>query len=75
MQVYFKLSVPPEAFEQGCTPEAAQPFAAVAGLQWKIWILNHETGEAGGIKLFQNEQSLQTYINGPVWDAVKNGAG
>lgn len=75
MQVNFKLSVPSDVFEQGCTPEAAQPFAEVAGLQWKIWILNHETGEAGGIKLFQDEVSLRAYMNGPLWTAVKNGTG
>lgn len=36
--------------------------AAVAGLRWKIWIMN----EAGGIMLFDDEASLEAYLDGPI---------
>ncbi len=72
VQVNAKLIVSPEQFEQGCTPEAAAPFANVPGLNWKIWIINPETGEAGGIKLFENEAALQAYMNSPMWVELQN---
>lgn len=72
VQVNARLVVSPEEFEKGCTPKAAQPFAAVDGLQWKIWIVNRESGVAGGIKLFKDEQTLAAYMNGPMWKAIQN---
>lgn len=72
VQVNAKLVVSPEEFEKGCTAEAAQAFAAVDGLQWKIWIINRETGETGGIKLFEDEKTLEAYMNGPIWQAIQN---
>jgi rhodanese-related sulfurtransferase len=72
VQVNARLVVSPDDFEKGCTVEAAQPFAAVDGLQWKIWIVNRETGVAGGIKLFEDEQTLAAYMNGPLWQAIMN---
>jgi hypothetical protein len=33
------------------------------GLIWKIWIDNEERGEYGGIHLFEDEQSLENYLN------------
>ncbi|GED17783.1 monooxygenase [Aneurinibacillus migulanus] len=32
------------------------------GLLWKIWTENVETGEAGGIYLFEDEASAQNYL-------------
>lgn len=40
----------------------AQSIAGEPGLIWKIWIENAETGEAGGIYLFTDEQSARSYM-------------
>ena len=40
--------------------------AAVDGLIWKVWIINEETQEAGGIHLFENEASLNAHLGGPI---------
>jgi len=72
VQVNAKLAVSAQEFEQGCTPEAAQPFADVPGLEWKIWIMNPENGVVGGIKLFSDEETLLAYLNGPLWTGAMN---
>jgi len=66
LQINGKLAVPPETFEQGCSVEEAQFLANIPGLLWKIWLLNRETGDAGGIYLFADEATIEDYIQGPV---------
>jgi rhodanese-related sulfurtransferase len=72
VQINARLVIPVEDFEKSCTAEAALPFANVDGLQWKIWPINRETGEAGGIKLFESEEKLAAYMAGPIWQAILN---
>lgn len=43
--------------------ELAQSIAQEPGLLWKIWTENTEHQEAGGIYLFINLASAQTYLN------------
>ncbi len=52
--------------------DRAEAIAAVAGLQWKIWLVNDEQHESGGIYLFSDENSLDNYINGPLINSLKN---
>ncbi len=40
----------------------AKSIAQEPGVIWKIWTENEETQEAGGIYLFENEQSALDYI-------------
>ena len=49
----------------------AQVIADVPGLVWKVWLLNVQDGEAGGIYLFQDEQSLFAYLSGPIIAQIK----
>ena len=65
MQLNFKFSVSGAEYEQAVSPLASQ-IAAVAGLRWKIWILNEAEGEAGGIHLFEDEASVNAYLEGPI---------
>jgi len=65
MQLNFKFSVTGSEYEQAVTPLASQ-IGAVAGLRWKIWILNEAEGEAGGIHLFEDEASVNAYLEGPI---------
>lgn len=42
--------------------ELAESIKEEPGLQWKIWTENAETGEAGGIYYFDDDQSAKNYI-------------
>ena len=44
----------------------AHSIANVPGLICKVWTENPETGEAGGIYLFENEASLDSYLTGKI---------
>jgi hypothetical protein len=47
-QINFKLNVSATEYRQICE-SMAQTIAAVPGLVWKVWLLNQQEGEAGGI--------------------------
>ncbi|MCL5999553.1 MAG: YdhR family protein [Chloroflexi bacterium] len=66
LQINGRLVVPAEEFERQNGVDGAQFFAGVPGLLWKIWIINRERGEAGGLYLFTDEQSYQAYVDGPI---------
>ena len=51
---------------------AAIPISAVTGLEWKIFGLNAETGEAAGIYLFTDAEALEAYLQGPIVAAMKS---
>jgi hypothetical protein len=65
LQINFKFNVPRADYEQAVAPLAG-PIAAVDGLRWKIWLMNEGESEAGGIMLFEDEASLQAYLDGPI---------
>ncbi|NOQ40866.1 MAG: hypothetical protein GQ562_11185 [Anaerolineales bacterium] len=65
MQLNFKFSVSGSEYEQAVSPLASQ-FAAVAGLRWKIWMINEAETEAGGIYMFDDETSLKAFLEGPL---------
>ena len=65
LQVNFKLAVSAEEYRK-LSASVAQAFAEVAGLRWKVWILNEGQNEAGGIYLFDSAESLRTYLDGPL---------
>src|SRR5258705_4908602 len=70
LQVNVKFSIPRadlEAAWQG----AAQPIADTPGLVWKVWLMNEEKKEAGGIYLFESEDALRAYVDGPIVAALK----
>jgi hypothetical protein len=46
--------------------EGAKHISNVSGLRWKIYLQNPEKGEVGGIYLFEDEASLENYLNGPI---------
>ena len=69
LQMRFKLRVPPDVF-LAHSREAAAIIASVEGLIWKIWILQQEEFEIGGIYLFANRETAEAYLNQPVIQAV-----
>jgi hypothetical protein len=71
LQINFKLNVAPDEYRKICE-SIAQAVADVPGLVWKVWLLNEQDGEAGGIHLFQDEQSLAAYLAGPIIHQIKS---
>jgi hypothetical protein len=65
LQINFNLNVPAAEYQK-IVDSVAQFFIGVPGLRWKIWLLNPETEEAGGIYLFDSQASLDAYLNGPL---------
>jgi hypothetical protein len=63
LQINFKFSVSPEDYTNAVSPLAGQ-FAKVPGLIWKIWPLNSEEKEAGGIMLFDSQAHVDEYLTG-----------
>ena len=65
MQLNFKFSVSGSEYEQAVSPLASQ-FAAVPGLRWKIWMMNEAENEAGGFYMFEDEASVNAFLEGPL---------
>ena len=70
LQINFKLNVSPAEYLK-IADSVAQAIADAPGLVWKVWLLNEEDGEAGGIYLFQDEQSLAAYLSSPIIGQIK----
>ena len=71
LHLRFKLRVPPDVF-LARSREAATVIASVEGLVWKIWILQQEELEMGGVYLFANRETAEAYLNHPVTQAVRS---
>ena len=67
----FKLRVPPHVLLEHCR-EAATIIASVEGLIWKIWVLQEEEFEMGGLYLFANREAAKAYLNHPVTEAARS---
>ena len=69
LHLRFKLRVRPEVFLSH-SREAATIIASVQGLIWKIWVLQEEEFEIGGMYLFADREAAEAYLNHPVVQAV-----
>jgi len=65
LQVNFNFSVSKKEYQEAVAP-LADKFADLPGLKWKVWILNTENSEAGGIYMFENQASVDEYLAGPL---------
>lgn len=71
VQINYKFSGPRAEFEKENLPYA-KPIAETPGLRWKIWIINEEQSEAGGIYLFDDAAAAQEFLAGPIIAEMKN---
>jgi Putative mono-oxygenase ydhR len=71
LQVNFKFNVSKDALGKAMFSMAGK-IADVPGCQWKIWLMNEAESEAGGIYLFDGEESLKAYLEGPIIAAMKS---
>ena len=69
LQLRFKLRVPPHVL-LAHSREAASAIASVEGLIWKIWVLQEEEFEMGGMYLFANRETAEAYLNHPIIRAL-----
>jgi hypothetical protein len=65
LQTNFTFTVSADEFKAAAEP-LAEAFASVPGLLWKVWLLNPQTREAGGAYLFDSEEALSAFLNGPL---------
>ena len=70
LQINLRFNGSTEVLEKDFN-EVANPISEVLGLKWKIFGINGEEKEATGIYLFEDEDSLKAYINGPIIAALK----
>jgi hypothetical protein len=68
-QVNFKFSITPEQYAEAVAPLAG-PISGVQGLLWKIWIMNPEENESGGIHLFADQASLDAYAGSEIIEGI-----
>lgn len=69
LQLNFNFNTTADEYENLVSP-MAQDFSDVSGLQWKIWLLNKEKNEAGGIYLFESEKAVEDFKKTPLISAV-----
>ena len=68
--VNFNLKEMSEAeFRQLCD-ELAPTFAAVPGLQSKVWLADPATNTYGGVYTWQDRQAMQNYVQSDLFKAV-----
>ena len=72
LQVNYKFSLSAEELKAMATQRAETIANTVKGLEWKMFLINEAENETGGIYMFADEDSLNNYINGPVFSALKS---
>ncbi|MEM2369352.1 MAG: YdhR family protein [Candidatus Bathyarchaeia archaeon] len=73
LQVRFKFKVPRAELEKSILEVAPKfrPGGEVQGLLWKIWLINESESLLSGIYLFKDEASVETYLRGELFSALK----
>lgn len=70
VQINYKLEGSREKYVEENLPYA-QPIADVPGLRWKVWTINEDLGEAGGVYLFEDQASMQAFLDGEMITEMK----
>lgn len=51
-------------------PAVAPEFANFSGCRWKIWLINEDRKEAGGVYLFESATELEQFLNSKLFASV-----
>jgi hypothetical protein len=71
LQINFKFHASRAEYEAAVAP-LAEPIATVPGLLWRVWLVNEAGQEAGGIYLFADGRSLQSYLDSETVASIVN---
>src|SRR5262249_36620370 len=52
--------------------DPARAIADVAGLVWKVWIIDEAAAELGGVYLFASRAAAQAYVDGPILEHLRH---
>ena len=67
----FNYSMPTEELKK-IMPAVAPKFSEIPGCCWKIWLLNEDHKEAGGVYLFESATELEQFLNSNLFASVAN---
>ncbi len=67
----FNYSMPTEELKK-IMPAVAPKFAEIPGCSWKIWLINEDPKEAGGVYLFESANELEQFLNSNLFKSVAN---
>jgi hypothetical protein len=70
LQINYKRSSLVSSFMKESNP-VADALAELAGLRWKIWLVNEAEQEGGGIYLFDDSAALEAFLRGPIVARLK----
>jgi hypothetical protein len=70
LQINFKFNLSTPELKEVCS-EIAESIASFPGLLWKIWIINEEEKETGGIYCFESEQAASAYLESSIVKDLK----
>ena len=69
LHLRFNLRVSPDVV-LAHSRDVATKVAAVEGLIWKIWLVERDRREMGGLYLFADRESAVGYLNHPIIEAL-----
>lgn len=72
VQINYRPDMSKAEWERRYTDETAAKFLKVQGLQWKVWLDAADRHEVGGIYLFEDAASAQSYVDGPIVAGMKS---
>jgi Putative mono-oxygenase ydhR len=67
----FNYSMPTEELKK-IMPAVAPKFSEIPGCSWKIWLINEDRKEAGGVYLFESSLKLTQFLNSDLLASVAN---
>jgi Putative mono-oxygenase ydhR len=67
----FNYSMPTEELNK-IMPVVAPKFSEIPGCCWKIWLINEDQKEAGGVYLFESAAKLEQYLDSNLFASVAN---
>ena len=67
----FNYSMPTEELKK-IMPAVAPKFSEIPGCNWKIWLINEDHKEAGGVYLFESATELEQFLNSNLFASVAN---
>ena len=53
-------------------PAVAPKFSEIPGCSWKIWLINEDRKEAGGVYLFESAAELEQFLKSSLFASVSN---